>query len=123
MSTTYVYLQPEINQKWYTTIMPLVLLSMFIVIIFYISKRKWLSDPCASDLGPLVATLFGSSQKKWAEQCIKAPVAGTVLTLKDRLAKKTTIASRYKSTLQSAKQQVMSMLTKAKLLSSNLKQK
>ena len=80
---SYVYLQPELNQKWYVTTLPLVFLGILVYEVYYISKINWQSNKCESDLGPVFASMFGSSPKEWAQQCVYSPVESAVLGLQN----------------------------------------
>jgi len=78
----YVYLQPEINEKWYITLTIAILVGFLLSIMIWAFKKYWEVNTCR--LGPNIGSVFGLSSKDWSEACINAPLEGTINGIKQK---------------------------------------
>jgi hypothetical protein len=125
--TTYVYLQPEINQKWYITLAIAALIGGLLSIIIWAFKKYWEVNTCR--LGPNIGSVFGLASKDWSEACINAPLEGTINEIKHKAkmekekAKidKENAVKPLKTLLDKIQDNIKTMITRAKVATSELK--
>ncbi len=68
---TYVYLKPELNQPFYRTLLPIVLLVGIVTSAYYIGQRSFKSNPCNGEMAPFMSMLYGWTNKDYVNNCIK----------------------------------------------------
>ena len=118
--TIYVYLQPEINQKWYITLAIAVLIVGLLSIIMWAFKKYWEVNTCK--LGPNIGSVFGLSSKDWSEACINAPLEGTINEIKQKAKiDKENAVKPLKTLLDKIQDNIKMMITRAKVATSELK--
>ena len=121
-NTKFVYLEPELGQKVYITIGFAVFTSIVIGLMIWGFKQYWERGKNKCDLGPTIGTFFGSSYAKWIEDCVKSPLEGNYLEIQMKnQMKRAKITNKYKSIFERVKDELMMIMTKARLASSNLK--
>jgi len=67
---TYVYLKPELNQPFYKTWLPIILLAGIITCVYYIGKRSLKSSPCDGEMAPFISMFYGWTNKDYVNHCI-----------------------------------------------------
>jgi hypothetical protein len=67
---TYVYLKPELNQPFYKTWLPIILLVGIIICVYYLGQRSFKSTPCNGEMAPFMSMLYGWTNKDYVDRCI-----------------------------------------------------
>jgi hypothetical protein len=118
--TIYVYLQPEINQKWYITLAIATLIGGLLSIMIWAFKKYWEVNTCK--LGPNIGSVFGLSSQEWSETCINAPLERTVNDLKHKAKiDKENAVRPLKSLLDTIQDNIKMIITRTKVATNELK--
>lgn len=118
--TIYVYLQPEINQKWYITLAITTLILFFLSIMIWAFKKYWEVNTCR--LGPNIGSVFGLSSREWSKTCISAPLEGTVNEIKQKAKiDKENAVKPLKSLLDNIQDNIKTIITRTKIATNELK--
>jgi hypothetical protein len=116
----YVYLQPEINQKWYITLAITTLIWFFLSIMIWAFKKYWEVNTCR--LGPNIGSVFGLSSSEWTETCISAPLEGTINEIKQKAKiDKEKAVKPLKSLLDNIQDNIKTIITRTKIATNDLK--
>ena len=117
----YVYLRPEVNEKWYITLGVTVMILVLISIMIWAFKKYWELNTC--DLGPSVGIFYGLSSRDWTETCINAPLAGTISEIKHSAKiEKNDAIKPLKELLTTIKTNIKKLITKTKVATKQLKE-
>ena len=116
----YVYLQPEINQKWYITLAITTLIVFFLSIMIWAFKKYWEVNTCR--LGPNIGSVFGLSSREWSETCISAPLEGTINEIKQKAKiDKEKAVKPLKTLLDNIQDNIKTIITRTKIATNELK--
>lgn len=116
----YVYLQPEMKEKWYITLAITTLVGFLIAIMIWAFKKYWELNTCG--LGPNIGSVFGLSSTEWTETCIGAPLEGTINEIKHKAElDKATAIKPLKTLLEKIQDHVKSMITRTNVATNQLK--
>ncbi len=116
----YVYLQPEINQKWYITLAITALIGLLLSIMIWAFKKYWEVNTCR--LGPNIGSFFGLSSKEWSETCISAPLEGTINEIKQKAKiDKEKAVKPLKTLLGNIQDNIKTIITRTKIATNELK--
>jgi hypothetical protein len=116
----YVYLQPEINQKWYITLAITTLIGLFLSIMIWAFKKYWEVNTCR--LGPNIGSVFGLSSSEWTETCISAPLEGTINEIKQKAKiDKEKAVKPLKTLLDNIQDNIKTIITRTKIATNELK--
>ncbi len=116
----YVYLQPEINQKWYITLAITTLIAFFLSIMIWAFKKYWEVNTCG--LGPNIGSVFGLSSREWSETCISAPLEGTINEIKQKAKiDKEKAVKPLKTLLDNIQDNIKTIITRTKIATNELK--
>jgi hypothetical protein len=79
---TYVYLKPELNQPFYRTLLPIVLLIGIIISAYHIGQRSFKSNRCDGEMAPFMSMLYGGwTNRDYVNNCIKTTQGFTTMEL------------------------------------------
>ena len=116
----YVYLQPEMKEKWYITLAITILILSLIAIMIWAFKKYWELNVCG--LGPNIGSIFGLSSSEWTETCISAPLEGTINEIKRKADLKTKEALKpMKTLLEKIQDSIKGIITRTNVATQQLK--
>ena len=119
--STFVYLEPEIGEKWYITIALMAFTFTIIGVMIWGFKQYWNKDKNKCNLGPYVGSFFGLTTDEWIQKCVAAPLEGNFTEIKRRNEiDKQNVAKKHKSTFEKLRDELMKMMTRIKIASRNL---